>query len=45
MHVDRDRAGAIVMAWPSPQRRGHELVPIDSAELQAWLASLPLYRP
>jgi len=38
MYVDRNEAGRIVGAWEDPQRTGQELVPIDSAELQAFLA-------
>lgn len=38
MYVDRDSAGAIVMAWNEAQREGHELVPLDRAELQTFLA-------
>jgi hypothetical protein len=30
MYVDRNDVGAIVMAWASPQRKGHELVAIDN---------------
>jgi hypothetical protein len=38
IYVDRNKAGRIVGAWEDPQRPGQELVPIDSAELQAFLA-------
>lgn len=43
MYVDRNDAGRIVNAWNEPQREGHERLPIDSPELQAFLA-LPVGR-
>jgi hypothetical protein len=39
MYVDRNEAGRIVGAWEQPQREGQELVPIDDAALQAFLAT------
>ena len=39
MYVDRSEAGRNRGgAWEDQQRKGQELVPIDNAELQAWLA-------
>lgn len=38
MYVERNEAGQIVGAWEDPQREGQELLPIDNAELQAFLA-------
>jgi hypothetical protein len=43
MYVDRNDAGRIVNAWSESQHEGHERLPIDSAELQAFLA-LPIGR-
>lgn len=43
MYVDRNGAGSIVNAWNEPQREGHERLPIDSPDLQAFLA-LPIGR-
>ena len=43
MYVDRNEAGRIVGAWEQQQREGQELVPIDDADLQVFLAA-PLGR-
>ena len=43
LYIDRSTTGAVVMAWESAQRTGHEWVPLDNVELQAWLAQLPPY--
>lgn len=42
-YVDRNAAGAVVMAWDKAQREGHEWVPIDNVDLQLWFAGLPNY--
>jgi hypothetical protein len=43
LYIDRSATGAVVMAWDKAQRKGHEWVPLDNVELQAWLAALPPY--
>ena len=39
MYVERNGAGRIVGAWQDRQREGQELLPINDAALQAFLAT------
>ena len=41
MFVDRDDRGRVSGAWAEPQRTHQEMLPLDSPDLQAFLAPAP----
>lgn len=41
MFVDRDDHGRVSGAWDEPQRTHQEMLPLDSPDLQAFLAPAP----